>query len=325
MISVDINLIMYLESIPIFSVRTGMMMILEWQDIPLMMINQEKKIWIWGLSQQGMIWEKLLTDTDGQYVELQSGRLFNQTADKSTFTPFKHKSFAPYGTDVWTEYWYPVLNTKGFVEANEYGALNVKYENGWLKLYFNPVQKMNDDLEVKEGDKIIYNKKIQAYPLKTFVDSVKVNIDPNDLLITVGGNKLIYHSKPGAYDLSRPLETPKDFDWNSAYGLYIQGKEFSDEKQYDSAENKLNESIQVDHNFLPALVEMAELMYRNMRYKEALQFAKRALSINTNDGGANYYYGIINARLGNIIDAMDGLDMASLSVGYRSEAYTGFK
>jgi len=282
-----------------------------------------KKIWIWGLSQQGMIWEKLLTDTDGQYVELQSGRLFNQTADKSTFTPFKHKSFAPYGTDVWTEYWYPVLNTKGFVEANEYGALNVKYENGWLKLYFNPVQKMNDELEVKQGDKIIYNKKIQAYPLKTFVDSVKINIDPNNLLITVGGNKLIYHSKPGAYDLSRPLEAPKDFDWNSAYGLYIQGKEFSDEKQYDSAENKLNESIQVDHNFLPALVEMAELMYRNMRYKEALQFAKRALSINTNDGGANYYYGIINARLGNIIDAMDGLDLASLSVGYRSEAYTG--
>ena len=55
-----------------------------------------KKIWIWGLSQQGMIWEKLLTDTDGQYVEVQSGRLFNQSAEKSTFSPFKHKSFAPY-------------------------------------------------------------------------------------------------------------------------------------------------------------------------------------------------------------------------------------
>jgi len=39
-----------------------------------------KKIWIWGLSDQGMIWEKLLTDTDGQYSEIQSGRLFNQTS-----------------------------------------------------------------------------------------------------------------------------------------------------------------------------------------------------------------------------------------------------
>ena len=43
-----------------------------------------KKAWIWGLSRQGMIWEKLLTDTDGQYVEVQSGRLFNQAAEAST-------------------------------------------------------------------------------------------------------------------------------------------------------------------------------------------------------------------------------------------------
>ena len=53
-------------------------------------------------------------------------------------------SFYPYATDTWTEYWYPVLKTKGFVEANEYGALNVKYENGWLKIYFNPVQKIDE-------------------------------------------------------------------------------------------------------------------------------------------------------------------------------------
>lgn len=281
-----------------------------------------KKIWIWGLSQQGMIWEKLLTDTDGQYVEVQSGRLFNQTAVKSTFTPFKHKSFAPYGTDVWKEYWYPVLKTKGFVEANEYGALNIKYENGWLKIYFNPVQTINDDLLVKEGEKIIYAKKIQLTPLRTFVDSIRGDINPGNLVITLGGDKLVYDSKPGAYKLSRPLETPKDFDWNSAYGLYIQGREFSDEKQYDSAENALKASLAKDHNFLPALVKMAGLMYRNMRYDEALQFAKRALSINTNDGSANYYYGIINAKLGNVTDALDGFDMASLSIEYRSEAYT---
>jgi hypothetical protein len=64
-----------------------------------------KKIWIWGLSQQGMIWEKLLTDTDGQYVEVQSGRLFNQAAAESSRTPFKNRGFVPGTTDTWTEYW----------------------------------------------------------------------------------------------------------------------------------------------------------------------------------------------------------------------------
>ena len=281
-----------------------------------------KKIWIWGLSQQGMIWEKLLSDSDGQYVEVQSGRLFNQSAEGSTFTPFKHKSFAPYGTDTWKEYWYPVLKTDGFVEANEYGALNIKYENGRLKIYFNPVQKIDDSLEVKEGDKIIYNKKIDVYPLKTFVDSVQANVDANNLVVTLGVNKLIYKTNDDAYDISRPLDTPADFDWNSAYGLYLQGKEFCDEKMYDEAALKLKASIDEDHNFLPALVKMSELTYRNMRYPDALQFAKRALSINTNDGGANYYYGLINEKLGNIVDAIDGFDLASLSVEYRSPAFT---
>ncbi len=281
-----------------------------------------KKIWIWGLSPQGMIWEKLLTDTDGQYVEVQSGRLFNQNMEKSSFTPFKHRSFEPYATDVWTEYWYPVLHTNGFVEANEYGAMNLKYENGWLKIYFSPVQTINDKLEVKEGDKIIYSKPIQLTPLKTFADSIKINVDAQHLIAVLGGNKLIYNSKSTANDLSRPLDAPKDFDSTSVYGLYVSGKEFMDQKMYAPAEEKLHAALKKDHNYLPALVKMAELMYRNMRYDEALELAKKALSIDTHDGGANYYYGIINAQMGNVVDAKDGFDLATSSVEYRSAAYT---
>ncbi|TKC06220.1 DUF5107 domain-containing protein [Pedobacter frigoris] len=281
-----------------------------------------KKIWIWGLSEQGMIWEKLLTDTDGQYSEIQSGRLFNQTADKSTFTPFKHKSFSPGATDTWTEYWYPVLNTKGFVQANEYGALNLKYENGWLKIYFNPIQKIADTLEVKQGAKVIYSKKIKLTPLKIFADSIKADVKQGDLIATLGGNKLIYQSKPDANNLSRPLESPKNLDWNSVYGFYVQGKELMAQKMYAAAEEKLNAALKKDPDFLPALVKMSELMYRNMRYKEALELAKRALSMDTNDGAANYYYGMINAQMENTVDAKDGFDIASLSMEYRNPAYS---
>ncbi|MEO6978331.1 MAG: DUF5107 domain-containing protein, partial [Mucilaginibacter sp.] len=282
-----------------------------------------KKIWIWGLSQQGMIWERLLTDTDGQYSEIQSGRLFNQTADKSTFTPFKHKNFVPGATDTWTEYWYPVLNTKGFVEANNYGALNVKYENGWLKVYFNPVQKLDETLEVKQADKVVYSKKVELKPLKTFIDSVKMSAAPGNLVITLGGDKLIYNSDSGASNLSRPLDMPKDFNWNATYGLYVQGQELADGKMYPEAEIKLKAALDKDPDFLPALVKMAELMYRNMNYTKALQLTKKALSINTYDGAANYYYGVVNAQLGNAIDAKDGFDIASLSMDYRSAACNG--
>lgn len=281
-----------------------------------------KKIWIWGLSRQGMIWDKLLSDTDGQYVEVQSGRLFNQNAQGSSFTPFKHLSFAPYATDTWKEYWYPVMHTKGFVDANNYGALNLKYENGWLKVYFSPVQPINDAIEIKEGEKVLYNKQLQLKPLQVFADSVQVNADANKLVATLGENKMLYATDPEFNNLNRPVETPKDFDWNSAYGLFVQGKELMDQKYYGEAEDKLNAALAKDHNYLPAIVKMSELMYRNLRYKDALAYATKALSIDNEAGDANYYYGLANAALGNMTDAKDGFDIASLTTAYRSAAYT---
>ena len=107
----------------------------------IMMTKPVKRYGYGGFRRQGMIWEKLLTDTDGQYVEMQSGRLFNQNSGGSLYTPFKYMDFAPYATDIWTEYFYPVLKTRGYVEANEYGALNLKNEDGYLKVYFSPAQK----------------------------------------------------------------------------------------------------------------------------------------------------------------------------------------
>jgi predicted Zn-dependent protease len=279
-----------------------------------------KKIWIWGLSGQGMIWEKLLTDSDGQYVEVQSGRLFNQNAERSTFTPFKHHSFAPYATDTWKEYWYPVLKTNGFVTANEYGALNIRNENGWLKIYFSPVQKINAKLEIKESEKIIYSKTLELNPLKTFTDSVKINVDQNKLTINVG-EYFSWSADPSSGVLSRPVDAPKDFEWSSVYGLYLQGKEFMDQKLYVEAEEKLQDALLKDHNYLPALVKMAELKFRNHQLKESFELAKRALSIDTHDGGANYFYGLAAMQLGDMDNAKDGFTLATLSTPFRSAAY----
>ncbi len=64
-----------------------------------------RKAWVWALSREGGIWENLLTDTDGQYMELQSGRVFNQPRRKTWQTPFKHPVFAPGATESFSEEW----------------------------------------------------------------------------------------------------------------------------------------------------------------------------------------------------------------------------
>ena len=78
-----------------------------------------KKFFTWGTADEGMIWVDLLTDDDGQYVELQSGRF----VDQSTF-----EFLFPFQSVRWTEYWYPVHGMGGFVWANEDVALNFRVE-----------------------------------------------------------------------------------------------------------------------------------------------------------------------------------------------------
>ncbi len=64
-----------------------------------------RKVWIWSLARDGAIWEDLLTDADGQYVELQSGRAFQQPEGKASLTPFPNPTFAPGATDCFEERW----------------------------------------------------------------------------------------------------------------------------------------------------------------------------------------------------------------------------
>ena len=106
------------------------------------------------------------------------------------------------------------------------------------------------------------------------------------------------------------------------YGLYLQGKNNIYFRRYVAAEEKLRACLQKEPGFLPALADMSMLLYRKMDYAGALQYAKKALSINTYDPTANYYYGLINKKLGNMTDAMDGLDIASQSEEYRGPAFT---
>lgn len=281
-----------------------------------------KKLWIWGLSQQGMIWEKLLTDNDGQYVEIQSGRLFNQSAAGSALTPFKHRGFAPYATDTWTEYWYPVMNSKGYVYANQYTALNVKKENDWLKIYLSPVQAMKETLSIVQNGTTLYSKAISLSPLTVFSDSIRITDAGTNYEVKLGADKISWKMDDVENNLSRPTETPVNFDQSSMYGLYLQGKNSIYFRQYIIAEEKMRACLEKEKAFVPALVDLSMLLYRKMNYEEALLYAKKALSINSYDPGANYYYGLINKQLGKKIDAIDGFDIATQSEEYRTPAFT---
>lgn len=142
------------------------------------------KIFLWGLSREGGIWEDLLTDADGQYIELQSGRMYSQAASSSSFTPYKHTVFSPQATDQWIEYWFPVKGIQGVSKASSIGALNVLREDGFLKIYFSPLQKLLTTVKLFEDEKEIRSIPLNCDVLKTWKDSISLNN------ITIPGRKV---------------------------------------------------------------------------------------------------------------------------------------
>lgn len=281
------------------------------------------KIFLWGLSREGGIWEDLLTDTNGQYIELQSGRMYNQPASNSSLTPYKHTAFGPQATDRWTEYWFPVKGIKGVSKASRIGALNVLREDGFLKLYFSPLQKLSTTIKLYEGEKEMNSIPLNCGVLETWKDSIPLNkaVAAGRLKVVVGEDLLVYSEVPSDNITSRPKQLPADFDWSSAYGLYTQGEQWMNQKVLDKAEKFLLASLEKDPYFVPALTDLASLYYRQGRYDKALARCETALSINTYDGDVNYLYGLCNMALGNHTDAKDGFSVASYSPGVRSAAY----
>jgi Tfp pilus assembly protein PilF len=279
-----------------------------------------KKIWIWGLSRYGMIWEDILTDTDGQYTELQSGRLFNQSIAASTKTPFKHSSFLPYTFDNWDEYWFPVKDIDGLNYGNEQLCFSLIEQNGTARLNICAIQDLDQILKIEYGDKVItmylvmdaMESAVITLPGFTATDHLKIWLNEN----------LIYNAEEQDDHLSRPATIADTYNFDSVQAVYIQAKEWERQRFFERAIEQYHICLKKDPFYMEALNGLAGIMVRQAQYNEALKLLMTALSVDTYHPETNYLYGIVNQRLKNTADAKDGFSIAAQSLTYRAAAYT---
>lgn len=279
-----------------------------------------KKLWIWGLSREGMIWEDLLTDSDGQYIEYQSGKLFNQAANSSTNTPFKHREFIPYDADMTRELWFPLRNAGGMVAASEYAVLNVTRNDSQVRLVMSALQAIDDQMNIRTGEKMI-SEQVSLHPLEIY--TFEFTVQPGETFeIDLGEGKLYYSSDEKDLFVDRPVEPAVDFDWHSAYGLYTRALELEKQRRYPDALDMYLESLRKEPAFLPSLDRAALGYYRRMDYDSSRVYAMKALSVDTYDPLANYIYGLASKQKGDLAAAKSGFSIACQSPEYRSAAYT---
>lgn len=278
-----------------------------------------KKIFSWALSDQGDIWKELLTDNAGQYVELQSGRLFNQNMVTSVLTPYKQTGFAPFGTDTWKEYWFPYHGTGGAANATLKGVVNLIGTTTGTTVVVSPLRRESVVVRVydKSGEQIA-ERKADWSPGKPFAMEVPLSPDALGRVMASGVELWTAADKT----LSRPMVAPQNFNWDTAYGQWVQGQYRVWLRNYAEAEPFAQRSLVYDPCYVPGLNLMSVLCLNRIDYRKAFDCSMRALAVDTYDAQANYLMGCAAMRLGRMSDAMDGFEVAALTNEYRSAAYT---
>jgi tetratricopeptide (TPR) repeat protein len=281
------------------------------------------KLWIWSLARDGEIWTDLLSDgRTRNYTEPQTGLLFNQAGADSGLTPFKHVDFAPESVHRWKEIWFPVTDIGGLVAASPHAALNVSRTGNKLRVGLSPLQNIDDDLVVRAGGDMLATKRLVLKPLETFVQDFDLAGKTGEVSVELGKGKLKWSSGDEARNrLARPIVAPADFNWNSAEGLFVAGEELARQRSYAEAMAKFFACLDKEPGHARALTRVAELYVKRAEYPKALEYARRALAIDTYDAGANFIYGVINRELGRTADAKDGYGWAARSLEFRSAAY----
>jgi len=282
------------------------------------------KLWIWSLARDGEIWRDLLTDKDNkQYIEPQTGLLYNQAAADSSFTPFKHVYFDPYSVARWKEIWFPVKDIGGISAASPFGALNVTVEKESIRFGICPIQAVDDELTVMVAGEKLFSRRLALQPMETFINSVALNNRVGEIVVDLGGGKIRWSSADQARNkLSRPVELPKDYNWNSAEGLFTAGEELARQRDYDGALKKFEACLIKEPFHTRALTRTAEILGRKNEHDRAREYALRVLGVDAYDPAANFVYGVASRALGKTADAKDGFGWASRSLDYRSAAYT---
>lgn len=277
-----------------------------------------RKYFSWAQSDQGEIWKGLLTDGREQYVELQSGRLFNQNVLESIRTPFKQPLFTPFATDEWNEYWLPFSQIGNVDDMNLRAAVNVETDGKVKEVWIYPVRNLSGELLFKDvAGNVVFSKNVSLNAAEAI--SEKIVCDRNLAEIFIGG-RLLWSSDEQKID--RPDIVNKDFDLNSAQGQAVYGKYLAGMRKYQAAEQCVDRALEKDPSLIPALELKSMLCQRKMQYVQAYDYTGRILAIDAYNPVGNYIGGLAALKLGKINDALDRFEIAAITNELRSAACT---
>ena len=289
-----------------------------------------KKFFLWGNNPEAEMWEKMLTETDGQYLELMVGAYSDNQPDYSWIAPGE--------TRVFKQYWYPVKKIGGVKNANTEAAVNLVRKSPALILVglYTTKEQKKSKITVTAKGRILHEELTDIDPASPYLKEISIDPSIKDTelkvtLLTVDGQELISYAPAIAEkeEMPEPIEVPKSpKDYGAIEELYMTGLRieqfrnalidpmpyYGEALSRDSLDYRVNTTLGIRY-------------CKEGKYTEAEECLRRAIKRSTNnytrpkDGEAFYYLGVVLQLQNRFAKAADEFWKATWYTGFQSAAY----
>jgi len=251
-----------------------------------------RKYFTWGNSHDGLLWEHILSDGDGPYIEIQCGPFPTQMI---------WKMLEPHRVHRWKESWFGIRETEGIGFANEDIALNLAQVDGRTKLAINATRAIGQaEIRVTQAEWEM-TETVSLGPHTPLALPLEI-ADPNagiDVAVVADGVEIARATLPwkGEEDLPTDPELA-DGEKQTARGRIAQGDLMEKAMQLSDARACYEAALEEDPLSFRALVRLGVLDLKQGVWSRAVERLDEALRIDQDSGEARYYRGYALRALG---------------------------
>lgn len=287
-----------------------------------------KKFFAWGTGPSGRMWDNILSDTDGPYLELMVGAWSDNQPDYSWLQPYETKTVE--------QYWYPFREIGAVKQATTDAAVNLEVRDGKIRVGFNTTSlRRQARAVVTAAGKEIWSQAIDIDPSKPFTQVLDMpsGTKETDLraALLFGGRELV------AYQILAPerppmppavVPPPPPSKVKTAEELYLAGLRL---EQFHNPsldpDPYYEEALRRDPGDSRANTALGLLYLKRGRYADAEKLLRPAVErISHNytrpkDGEALYYLGLALRAQDKKQAAADAFQRAAWTHAWKSASY----
>ena len=291
-----------------------------------------KKFFLWGNFPEAHVWDKVLTDSDGPYLELMVGCWSDNQPDYSWIAPFETRKVE--------QFWFPVKGIGGVKNVTVDGAVNVeRQKDGALLVGFHSTRELEGCTVrlFRDRDCVFEERDVSVGPDKPWRELLPADAETADQRYTAAifdaSGKAFLSYTPVGPDPRDPLppkvanpKPPKEYA--SAELAYETGL------RLDQFHNGLvdpvpyyERALEIDPDYTRANLAMGVRLAKEGSFAAAKPYLERAVARATQnhtralDAAPEYYLALVERHLGDLKRAEDLFWRCTWRLTHKKESF----